>query len=1069
MPGRIITFYSYKGGTGRTMGLANIAWILATNGRRVLIVDWDLEAPGLHRFFHPFLPDKDLRSSPGVIDMMWEFATAALDPGVAAEEGWHQRLALIQRYAMSVEYGFPGKGTIDLVPAGRQDHLYSALVTSFDWNNFYERLGGGGFLEAIKRDMRGRYDYVLIDSRTGLSDTAGICTVQLPDILVSCFSLSTQAIDGAAAVATSVHRQRQAEQLRIFPVPMRVEDGEHDKLEASRDYARAKFGQLLSHLSDPDRYWGEVEVPYRSFYAYEEILATIGDRPRQENTILAVSERIAGYLTDQRVTELGERVSEAARRQTLARFQRAAPAVRTVRGPLAAAYPRVLICYAYGSPAHFENVRELWARLRDSGADARLDLAPGQRQPDWPSWQADELGRAEVIVVVASPAYRQVPQAELGALRSAYLAYPRRFLDVVLPGGSSADFPEFLRTDGSPHRQLVLETQDPEPLVMAIASMVQGVPVPPVTTQPAVRPQAAWTRRAADDKLSRAMDELRALAARQSAQTPRVSRPLRLRWTRVESLGDHSIDAPDSASTEDLPELLQSLPRGQLVVLGEPGSGKSSTAADLVRRLITAHEAVRDTPVPVLIPVASWDPVERFGDWMTGWLRQNYPSLSKHGADAAERLTKAAFILPVIDGLDELPPRSRPAVTKYLSSAPFVLTSRTAEYTQAAREGQSAPDALVIRLEQVSPADAAEFIRANSAPHDSRWKQVAAYLTANQASPLARCLTTPATISLLLDAYRDDSTDPGELLSLSEPEATSRRLADAFVKHAAGQPALSPRYPATRIRHWLGFLARRLNDEGRRDIAWWKLYTAVSQRKVRALLACVSVFLAAAGGAAGLAAVLGLSHQRLYLALPFIVSVAVAFAGYLLALRPPLFRTFKLYSVPSIFLSTLPSIYRSIRSGPPSSAPRGSFRTDVVASIYLALAFGVDGAVGGIIWAVVSGELRYIPTVIWAAASLTLVLSSIAVVNSAWVRYVIACCWLAADGNLPLRTMRFLAAAHSAGVLTQSGRAYYFRHQMLQDALGERTARRANSENGLALCGAAVHYQQNLRGSLSSR
>ena len=53
--GEVVTFYSYKGGTGRTMALANVAWILAANGKRVLVVDWDLESPGLHRFFRPFL------------------------------------------------------------------------------------------------------------------------------------------------------------------------------------------------------------------------------------------------------------------------------------------------------------------------------------------------------------------------------------------------------------------------------------------------------------------------------------------------------------------------------------------------------------------------------------------------------------------------------------------------------------------------------------------------------------------------------------------------------------------------------------------------------------------------------------------------------------------------------------------------------------------------------------------------------------------------------------------------------------------------------------------------------
>ena len=43
--GQVVTFYSYKGGTGRTMALANVAWILAANGNRVLVVDWDLESP----------------------------------------------------------------------------------------------------------------------------------------------------------------------------------------------------------------------------------------------------------------------------------------------------------------------------------------------------------------------------------------------------------------------------------------------------------------------------------------------------------------------------------------------------------------------------------------------------------------------------------------------------------------------------------------------------------------------------------------------------------------------------------------------------------------------------------------------------------------------------------------------------------------------------------------------------------------------------------------------------------------------------------------------------------------
>src|SRR5262245_38941474 len=49
---RVLTFYSFKGGVGRTMLLANTAYRLAhKHGLRVIAVDWDLEAPGLHRFF----------------------------------------------------------------------------------------------------------------------------------------------------------------------------------------------------------------------------------------------------------------------------------------------------------------------------------------------------------------------------------------------------------------------------------------------------------------------------------------------------------------------------------------------------------------------------------------------------------------------------------------------------------------------------------------------------------------------------------------------------------------------------------------------------------------------------------------------------------------------------------------------------------------------------------------------------------------------------------------------------------------------------------------------------------
>ncbi len=478
LPGKIITFYSYKGGTGRSMALANVAWILASNGKRVLTLDWDLEAPGLHRYFHPFMVDKDLNSSDGLIDFVFKFAAAAAtpetlaagqpketttvylaqtdsalepsrdavksvlvesgykvlpqqplpldrdvfettvrdylkratlsvhligessaeiepypfvftqnslaaererDPGFSrlvwlppdlrtvprqlsetsgiesqttaqvlqapldelfstirnrlkkdqGDKDWYKPYANILRYASSLDWKFKSEegtkdGNLDLIPAGRQGPSYSTRVNSFNWQNFYDRLGGGVLFEIAKEKMRAEYDYILIDSRTGVSDTSGICTVQMPDILVVCFTLNNQSIEGAGAIAESVHAQRP--ELPIFPVPTRVEKFEKKRLERAREAAHTKFDRLLDHLkkkNQTEQYWGHVEIFYEPFYAYEEMLATFGDKPNQTNSLLASTERLTGYLTENAVTQLVA-VPESDRQIVLAKYERQA-------------------------------------------------------------------------------------------------------------------------------------------------------------------------------------------------------------------------------------------------------------------------------------------------------------------------------------------------------------------------------------------------------------------------------------------------------------------------------------------------------------------------------------------------------------------------------------------------------------------------------------------------------------------------------------------------------------------------------------------------------------------------
>ncbi|MGW0790846.1 FxSxx-COOH system tetratricopeptide repeat protein [Streptomyces sp. NPDC002911] len=330
--GRIVTFYSYKGGTGRTMALANTAWILAANGKRVLALDWDLEAPGLHRFFHPFLDPSTLGATTGVIDLITEYAWAATNPAQRADD-WHRDYARIQPHAVSLMpdqlgWEFPRGGMLDFVSAGRQNREYSATVSTFDWDNFYDRLGGGHFFDALRDDMKANYDYVLIDSRTGLSDIADICTVHLPDVLVDCFTLSDQSIDGAASVARQIAERYTGRPISIFPVPMRIDEGEKEKADAGRALARLKFDRLPRDLSGDEltAYWGAVEIPYRPYYAYEETLATFGDETGLSNSLLSAFERLTAVVTQQEVTAMPP-VSEEIRLRIRDAFTRRRPAL----------------------------------------------------------------------------------------------------------------------------------------------------------------------------------------------------------------------------------------------------------------------------------------------------------------------------------------------------------------------------------------------------------------------------------------------------------------------------------------------------------------------------------------------------------------------------------------------------------------------------------------------------------------------------------------------------------------------------------------------------------------------
>jgi hypothetical protein len=235
-------------------------------------------------------------------------------------------LPSLKDYVVGLDWDFHGRGSICFIPAGQQDENYAQRVNTFNWDNFYERLGGGKLLHSERERLRTKYDYVLMDSRTGVSDTSSICTVQMQDILAVFFTLNRQSIKGAAAVAasaTAAVRAGRNEALLVYPVPTRIENAETDKLDKAIRYARRAFAPFLMHVQPNRRvpdleqqslYWKEVETPYVPFYAYEEVLAAFKDEPGSRRGVLAPNERIAYWITDQAVTTMAPQDDEARRR-----------------------------------------------------------------------------------------------------------------------------------------------------------------------------------------------------------------------------------------------------------------------------------------------------------------------------------------------------------------------------------------------------------------------------------------------------------------------------------------------------------------------------------------------------------------------------------------------------------------------------------------------------------------------------------------------------------------------------------------------------------------------------------
>ncbi len=238
-----VTFYSYKGGVGRSMSLANVAASLAQSGRRVVMIDFDLEAPGLDSFEEFAVP----KGRTGVVEYVCHY----LETGqVAPIKEYIHEIQPLNLSDPAKPKPQPLEGKLWLMTSGAKDDSYNRKRLSIDWADLYDNRSGSEFIENLKAEIEDNYrpDYVLVDSRTGLTDVGGVCTLHLPDLVVLMFALNEQNLQGISSVARVLRDSEKFPQLIPVATPVPNLQGSRGNMVGERlNRARELLGTEVKH------------------------------------------------------------------------------------------------------------------------------------------------------------------------------------------------------------------------------------------------------------------------------------------------------------------------------------------------------------------------------------------------------------------------------------------------------------------------------------------------------------------------------------------------------------------------------------------------------------------------------------------------------------------------------------------------------------------------------------------------------------------------------------------------------------------------------------------------------
>jgi hypothetical protein len=252
---RTITFYSYKGGVGRSLAVANLARYLASFGQRVFAIDLDLEAPGLHYKLASPAEQRSIRG--GVVDAIC--ALLQLGAPLSSAEAALSAPSSLRDFVTRVEHATDSGGSIHLMPAGQAPSAaYFRKLAAVSFHDLFYAEGARGvpfFLELTER-IKSEYapDYLLIDARAGLTDLSGVATSLLPDLVICLLANNQESLEGARSALRAIRRTPRLPgrpPVDLLPVLARIPRTLDDSAEQARvESARAFLNEPAEDLAD---------------------------------------------------------------------------------------------------------------------------------------------------------------------------------------------------------------------------------------------------------------------------------------------------------------------------------------------------------------------------------------------------------------------------------------------------------------------------------------------------------------------------------------------------------------------------------------------------------------------------------------------------------------------------------------------------------------------------------------------------------------------------------------------------------------------------------------------------